>query len=153
MADRDSVWNIILRALTKWEPEGVMLWVVSGMCQAGADIFAEECVKITQTSKLKIGFEGFPIQSDIPFEDRYEFTRRAYARNHLIAEHSDVLFALVAPDRTGGTENTIEHARALGKPVMLCLQDGSFELLNPSNVVSQDPDETGAPQDQVPRRR
>ena len=36
-----------------------------------------------------------------------------------IAAACDVLIAFVAHDRKGGTENTIEHARRLGKPVRI----------------------------------
>lgn len=50
---------------------------------------------------------------------RHEATRRYYARNRLIAEDCDELVAFVAPDRRGGTENTIKHAIELGKPVTI----------------------------------
>ncbi len=40
-----------------------------------------------------------------------------YARNKKIAENVDVLYAFVAPDRKGGTENTIGYAEKLGKEI------------------------------------
>ena len=44
----------------------------------------------------------------------WEFTKAYYTRNRLIAENVDVLYAFVAEDRRGGTENTIKHAMKLG---------------------------------------
>jgi hypothetical protein len=46
-------------------------------------------------------------------------TERYYARNQAIVDESDKIIAFVAPDRTGGTEDTIRRARRAGKPVEL----------------------------------
>lgn len=43
------------------------------------------------------------------------------------AEDSDILYALVADDRIGGTEDTVKKALKLGKPVYLVLIDGEVE--------------------------
>jgi hypothetical protein len=45
--------------------------------------------------------------------------RRYHDRNQRIVEDCDRLIAFVAPDRTGGTEDTIRRARRAGKPVEL----------------------------------
>ena len=50
---------------------------------------------------------------------RFQVADAYYERNRRIAFECDVLIAFVAPDRRGGTENTIEHARRLGKPVRI----------------------------------
>jgi hypothetical protein len=42
---------------------------------------------------------------------------RYYARNQRIVDDSDLIVAFVAPDRTGGTEDTIRRAKRAGKPV------------------------------------
>jgi predicted Rossmann fold nucleotide-binding protein DprA/Smf involved in DNA uptake len=107
---RKDYWNI-------WElvdtlPIGTV--VVSGGCK-GPDKWATEHAK----SKGKEIVEHFP---NLPIDGspRYEFTKAYYARNKKIAEDVDVLYAFVAPDRKGGTENTIEYARELGKEVHVC---------------------------------
>ena len=48
---------------------------------------------------------------------RWEATDRYYARNQAIVDDSDRIIAFVAPDRTGGTEDTIRRAKRAGKPV------------------------------------
>jgi predicted Rossmann fold nucleotide-binding protein DprA/Smf involved in DNA uptake len=54
---------------------------------------------------------------------RWEYTKAYHARNRQIAEHSHVVYAFVAPDRKGGTENTIKHAEDLGVPVNIINED------------------------------
>ena len=78
--------------------------IVSGGCSAGGDRFAEELAKLFQ----------------IPIKIYYaEWERRGrvagFIRNRLIARDADVLIACVAPDRKGGTEDTIRKFLALGK--------------------------------------
>jgi predicted Rossmann fold nucleotide-binding protein DprA/Smf involved in DNA uptake len=58
-----------------------------------------------------------PDLSDI--KHKGDMVRRYYDRNKKIAESCDVLFAFVATDRTGGTENTITYARQLHKTVYI----------------------------------
>ena len=67
---------------------------------------------------------GIPIQEHLPEmppegSPRHQYTKAFHARNTLIAQDCDVLIAVVAPDRKGGTENTVEKARTLGKRVIL----------------------------------
>ena len=56
-----------------------------------------------------------------------EYTQAYYARNRQIAEYADVIYAFVAPDRKGGTENTIKHANEIGTPVNIINEDTSSE--------------------------
>ena len=56
---------------------------------------------------------------------RWEYTKAYHARNRQIAEHSHVVYAFVAPDRKGGTENTIKQAKELGVPVYIIHEDAS----------------------------
>ena len=92
-------------------PEGTT--IVSGGCK-GVDTWA-----------VKAGRErGFPIMEFLPYKPpddspRWEFTKAYYNRNRKIVEASDIIYAFVAEDRTGGTENTIKHAQELGVPVEL----------------------------------
>jgi len=78
--------------------------IISGGCPRGADQFAHELAKELGIPIL-IYFPKLP-DTDAPL---YEFTKAYYARNKQIAEKSDVLLALAAPDRMGGTENTISY--------------------------------------------
>ena len=48
---------------------------------------------------------------------RWQAAERFYARNQRIVDDSDLVIAFVAPDRTGGTEDTIRRAVRAGKPV------------------------------------
>ena len=50
---------------------------------------------------------------------RWQAAERFYARNQRIVDDSDRVIASVAPDRTGGTEDTIRRAVRAGKPVQV----------------------------------
>ena len=50
---------------------------------------------------------------------QWEAAERYYARNQRFVDDADRIIAFPAPDRTGGTENTIRRALRAGKPVEL----------------------------------
>ncbi len=83
--------------------------IVSGGCPVGADAFAE-----TIAHQLNIPFEEFlpNLDSNVPY---YKIVQSYFARNMRVAENCDVLLALVAPDRKGGTENTIKWFLKINK--------------------------------------
>ena len=82
--------------------------LVSGGCPKGGDAFAEELAK-----------EG-GLTITIHYPNWNAFHRGAgFVRNTKIAEDCDVLMALVASDRKGGTEDTIEKATKLGKKIIV----------------------------------
>lgn len=93
--------------------------IVSGGCQWGADNFAERIAK-----ELGIPIMiYYPRQEDLDkalleMNSRAAFAKLNYARNTLIAQHCDVLIAVVAEDRNGGTEDTIKKALKLKKKVI-----------------------------------
>lgn len=70
---------------------------VSGGCPKGADRFAEAIAR-------RLGATITIHHADWNNEGRYA----GFVRNTLIADDSDVLIACVAPDRKGGTEDTIK---------------------------------------------
>ena len=78
-----------------YDPEGDS--IVSGGCPKGADNFAEQIAKE----------HGIPIKIWYANWKRYG-KGAGFVRNGDIAKDSDVLIACVAPDRTGGTEDTIK---------------------------------------------
>jgi hypothetical protein len=78
---------------------------VSGGCKLGADRFAEI---IAEGYGIPITIH-YPNQADLPDEPKtWDYRVINFARNTLIAEDADILVAMVAPDRKGGTEDTIE---------------------------------------------
>jgi predicted Rossmann-fold nucleotide-binding protein len=86
--------------------------VVSGGCR-GVDSWAEEAAKVRGIEVIifKPAFENC--------KNRLDIISAYYHRNKKIAEHCDVLVAFVAPDRKGGTENTIKHAKGLKKKIVI----------------------------------
>lgn len=109
--------------------------VVSGGCMLGADIFARDAAHA-----YRVPYWEFPVDHSTPIEHKGEFAKRAYARNRLIAERADVIYAFVSADRTGGTENTIKHAKELGKTVFVIDGAGQIYLEHEGKA-----DKTGAP--------
>lgn len=133
--------KIVLRLLERLRAQHENLLVVSGGA-SGPDTFAREAAALFDPPLEVL---EFPIdRSGIDWIERgtayAEFTRRAYARNRLIAEKSDEVYALVAEDRTGGTENTVGHALGLGKRVFLVLTDGTVYLSKDGAVPTCTPE-------------
>ena len=93
--------------------------VVSGGAR-GVDSWAAEFAR-------KRGLKVVEFLPDLPSNGspRWEYTKAYHARNRQIAEHSEVVYAFVAPDRKGGTENTIKYAKELGVPVNILLEGAS----------------------------
>ena len=82
--------------------------LVSGGCPQGGDRFAEG---VARSRGLTI---------TIHHADWKGLGKTAgFERNTYIAEDCDVLLAVVASDRKGGTEDTIKKAHTLGKTVIL----------------------------------
>jgi predicted Rossmann fold nucleotide-binding protein DprA/Smf involved in DNA uptake len=101
--------------------------LVSGGCPKGGDRFAEVFAK-EYGIPIKI---RYPDRSQLDPEKmkrnpKWAYAEINFARNTLIAQDSDVLIAVVADDRKGGTEDTVKKAIALGKPVVL-VEDGLFD--------------------------
>jgi len=88
--------------------------VVSGGCR-GVDAWAADAA---HSRSLHV-IEFHPDFTDFNKLTYPQKCARYYARNRRIAENSDIIHAFVAPDRRGGTENTIYHARELGVPVVI----------------------------------
>lgn len=84
--------------------------IVSGGCPQGGDRFAEmisnkfclESIVIHWPDKSKLD----PVK--MKQNPRWAYAEINYARNTLIAQDSDILIAVVAPDRKGGTEDTVK---------------------------------------------
>lgn len=83
--------------------------IVSGGCKKGGDLFAEI---IARSMGLTIIIHHANWKGP-------ENKSAGFSRNSLIADDCDILIAVVADDRTGGTEDTIHKAEILGKKVFL----------------------------------
>lgn len=105
--DSDADYQTALYEFEQWYEAGDRL--VSGGCPFGADRFAE---KIAKT-------RGLSITIHYPDWNGPDGRAAGFVRNSRIAADADVLIALVAPDRTGGTEDTIRKATKLGKRVVI----------------------------------
>jgi predicted Rossmann fold nucleotide-binding protein DprA/Smf involved in DNA uptake len=86
--------------------------VVTGGCR-GVDTWAAEAAAARSLRTRTIRPDTSKCRTRFEVADAY------YDRNRRVAEESDMLVAFVASDRRGGTENTIAHARRLGKPVRI----------------------------------
>lgn len=118
--DRKIVFDIVERLVGA----GRDVVLVSGACPKGADRFAADAARHFRTA-----LSEHPIpKRDYPNE--WEFTQAAYVRNREIVMDSDYVVALIHPDRTGGTENTLEHCRDLGKDAYLVDSDGRVTYVN-----------------------
>jgi hypothetical protein len=89
------------------EPETV---VVSGGAR-GPDQWAAEMAQRRGMSVIVLGPQLGLVRSC------GEAARRYHARNQEIVDTADRIIAFVAPDRSGGTEDTIRRARRAGKAV------------------------------------
>lgn len=83
--------------------------IVSGGCERGADAYAESLARI----------KGITIVIHHADWNGPLGKAAGLSRNTLIAMDCDILIALPAPDRTGGTEDAIKKALNLGKKVIL----------------------------------
>lgn len=90
--------------------------IVSGGCKLGGDRFAERIAKAMKVS-IKIHYPDKSKLDPILMKKnpRAAYAKINYARNTLIAKDADILIACVAEDRKGGTEDTIEKFRKMGK--------------------------------------
>jgi hypothetical protein len=125
MKDRYQVFGLV----DKLHKESGGLVLVSGGCPKGADAFAEEAAKAYVV----------PIAIHKPnLSEGHRFPAEPYfKRNRKIVEDSDVLYAWVSKDRTGGTENTISHALDLNKDIFIVEENGAVYLF--SSAISCGP--------------
>lgn len=103
--------------------------IVSGGCPKGGDRFAEIFIEEYQTPKII----HYPDKSKLdPVKlkqnPKWAYAEINYARNTLMAQDSDIIIAVVARDRKGGTEDTIKKATKLGKKIILVEEIDDFEI-------------------------
>lgn len=82
--------------------------IVSGGCPKGGDRFAEMIADL----------HDIPIKIHKAEWDKFG-KAAGFKRNTYIAEDADIIIAVVAADRTGGTEDTLKKADKMGKEIRL----------------------------------
>lgn len=107
--DYDLIFDYGYALIRKARKAGAELIFVSGGCKQGADFFI----------KRFCDHNNIQLIEHLPKLDGLRGHSKDYTRNKLIAEDSNFIIAMVAPDRTGGTENTIKYAKELRKDVIL----------------------------------
>jgi len=98
--------------------------IVSGGCPKGADHFAEHIAES----------RGIPI-TIFPADWDKHGKKAGFIRNTTIAMNSDILIALPAMDRTGGTEDTISKMQKMRKPVFIVYWFPSNKRMPPTRGV------------------
>lgn len=93
--------KLVVKRVRELQPD----MLISGGCTVGADEFAE---LIARNFGIPITIYHPKLETTNRYP-RHEVVKAMYARNKLIANESDYLIALVAPNRKGGTENTIDY--------------------------------------------
>lgn len=111
--EKKKLFDALAHLCLKYRDKCKEIILVSGGCPEGADAFAKEYADLV----------GIKIEEFLPqIEDTFTYYQRVlayYARNELIAKNSDFIIAMPAPDRKGGTENTIGWAETYKKKVVL----------------------------------
>lgn len=108
--DEENVRKLVRKLKAKY---GSKLILCSGGCR-GVDSWA-----LDESIHLGIKFKCM-LPNLYKARNRYQIVQRYYKRNKEIAKFAvDGIYAFVAPDRKGGTENTIKHAIELGRKVII----------------------------------
>jgi len=103
--DGQEAYDAIWREFSKWYDDGDK--ICSGGCKQGGDRFAEVIagkLGLTEENGFLIIHRPEPVPKGSP---RWEYAKANYKRNTTVARDSDVIIATVAPDRVGGTEDTL----------------------------------------------
>ncbi len=110
------VEDVLKRYYREMEEDRLVL--VSGGCGTGADSYVE----------VEAKEHGVPM---LAYNANWRKHPRVagFIRNSTVASVVSELHALVAEDRTGGTEDTIKKALKLDKTVYLYLADGTVEVV------------------------
>ena len=103
--DKEKVYALI-ESLNKTDT------VISGGCE-GVDTWA-----IEKAQELGLNYQVIT-PSLRGLTDYFEICEAYYRRNKFIADNCDIMYAFVAKDRKGGTENSIKWAKQLKKKVII----------------------------------
>lgn len=105
--DSHADWELFVQTFDAIYHDGDR--IVSGGCREGADHFAEVLARD----------RGLTIIIHHADWNGPDGLKAGFVRNTKIAQDCNVMIALPAPDRKGGTEDSIQKAKKLGKEVIL----------------------------------
>jgi len=111
--DGEEEYEHIMNEFRKWYEPGDK--ICSGGCKKGGDRFAEIIAKKMSLTEENGGLIIHRPKSVPKGSLRWEYAKVNYERNTLVAKDSDVIIATVAPDRKGGTEDTLRKFLRTGK--------------------------------------
>jgi len=121
---------IVYGELDRFVAEGGAV-IVSGGCKTGADKFAREYA-------LDNGLELVEHLPDLTgVRGRSDAIGRYYARNAALVADCDILVAIVAENRRGGTENALSHAYKRSIPVHIWEVDASIAILGKKRMTKK----------------
>lgn len=103
--DSSADYNLLYKTFKKIYKPGD--WIVSGGCDRGGDNFAEYIAR------------KYRIPIIIIYANWEEGKHAGIVRNSDVANMATIGLALVAKDRTGGTEDTIKKMKKRGKEVVV----------------------------------
>lgn len=89
--------------------------IVSGGCRQGGDRFAEYIARLHGLTIII----HYPDWLNAAMRPNFNTMAAGFIRNSKIAEDCDVLIAVVADNRKGGTEDTVKKVEKLGKHVVI----------------------------------
>lgn len=104
--DTPEAYKAIWQEFSKWYGPGDK--ICSGGCLEGGDRFAEVIagrLSLTEENGGLIIHRPEPVPNGSP---RWAYAKANYKRNTDVARDSDVIIATVAPNRKGGTEDTLK---------------------------------------------
>lgn len=116
--DLQMLLDRLIPILEHFDEEETKVVFVSGGCPQGGDRFAEIIAKQFDIPIIIY----YPDKSKLPqYPERRDIAKINFERNTLIARDSNVLIAIVAGDRTGGTEDTIKKFKKMypKRPIVL----------------------------------
>jgi hypothetical protein len=117
-------FELVCEALVKITQQHPQFMLISGGCKKGADHFAEELAG-GNDNHIRIHYPK--VSSNM---SKAQYRTACYDRNTLIAEDSDILLACVAPNRKGGTEDTIKKfLTKMGLPEWAAREQGLLYIV------------------------
>jgi hypothetical protein len=116
--DLDLLDSHVISLIRKADKANTDLAFVSGGCTRGADAFIKQ-ICLERKLPLVEHLPKSPIETGHYIDPYWRSVDAYYARNLLIAKDCTFLIAMVAPDRTGGTENTISYCEEFSKKVVI----------------------------------
>jgi hypothetical protein len=116
LRDTEGDFKTVFEAFKRFYNEGDI--IISGGCPKGGDRFAEIIAQRMGLTEKNGGLIIHRPERPPKGSPKWAYTQAFYKRNGLVAnetEEDSIILACVAPNRTGGTEDTIKKVERRGK--------------------------------------